>query len=694
MATNPIWNVPTVRPVFATTAELVADTTLSLTVGFGKYYVESGDTVAVSNGYNGDQERFKIYAAASYTANGDTIRDLTGSGLQGVSLRRHFNTMAEFLADTRGYDHFAVDDLIIIADQAYAVVASGGSDYTEESAGGLQVYRSTPTRIYNALDYIARESGGVSEVRRVVDQNMFQDEDIVTAGLQAAIDAAAATNDDFLIYCPTGYYVLSDTLDFTSVNTDRAYGVIGDGPAHTVFIAHPNFGATKKMFDFDNGDIIDKSKLHIHGIRIMGATEYTGSGGGGDRETDPIGIYAPHVWTNSKFSEISFSNLGNTAIWIEDLQNSDFWDLDIVGCGYQPTEKDLGKILASGTNSSTTLTAYAGNGVDLAPGTFTGMVGALINIAPAGPSIDYTQYEIDTVPGDGSTCTLTSALTEDIDVADERRISYCIPQGAMTSSSATLTLNFDCLSASDIGRPVWVEGAGNSHNGYLQTTITNVSGTTITLADNAGATVSDANVYLGAAFVMARGQADRVADNGQSNDVTFDSVRIAAYHGVGLMMENAVGVLMEKGKFHSRQSYSNNFANSNRHMVICEGNYRYDGLLDRVYSPGAGAIEMVGNSTKLTLLARSGGYREDDYVVFMNTTGQRSRLILGMDVIDIDGLKHPVKFGSGATLKQMRAYGSSPAYFSDIAQDADSFVQMGAVHEGIAEHALTGDAGA
>ena len=72
--------------------------------------------------------------------------------------------------------------------------------------------------------------------------------------------------------------------------------------------------------------------------------------------------------------------------------------------------------------------------------------------------------------------------------------------GSITSGTNTLTISAAALSSADIGRIVYIPGAGAVPDGgtinALRSTITNVSGTTVTLANNAGSTATNQPVIL------------------------------------------------------------------------------------------------------------------------------------------------------------------------------------------------------
>jgi len=122
---------------FANTAEATANTV-----------VEIGNTFWVEDGFNGSAERFRVVAGGTYTANADTVIDLTTSGLQAVSYRKLFTDQTQLLADTRPASYFVADPATDAEDVGFFTLGgvffkmalSGATDQTETTAGGVKLY--------------------------------------------------------------------------------------------------------------------------------------------------------------------------------------------------------------------------------------------------------------------------------------------------------------------------------------------------------------------------------------------------------------------------------------------------------------------------------------------------------------------------------------------------------------------------
>jgi hypothetical protein len=122
--------------------------------------------------------------------------------------------------------------------------------------------------------------------------------------------------------------------------------------------------------------------------------------------------------------------------------------------------------------------------------------------------------------------------------------------GAMTAGSPTLTINVANLSSSDVGRNVYVLGCGSTDGtsiGALRSTISAVSGATVTLADNALTNcAAGASIIIGPAVEI---YAD--ADGTINNDVSLIGLHEEQNSGTALVVANAVNLRGTMLKLHS-----------------------------------------------------------------------------------------------------------------------------------------------
>ena len=151
-------------------------------------YLTVGDFTQVNNGYNEEPEVFEVVTAATFTANGATVRDLTGITGQAVSTRKWFATYAEFIADTRT---FSDDTDLGAVSFSYKAVPSGG-DAT--NAGGQEFEVQVGENGYDVKSFGATGDG-------VTDDQ---------SAISAAITKAAGVVN---VHFPSATYNISTTLE-------------------------------------------------------------------------------------------------------------------------------------------------------------------------------------------------------------------------------------------------------------------------------------------------------------------------------------------------------------------------------------------------------------------------------------------------------------------------------------------------
>lgn len=197
--------------------------------------------------------------------------------------------------------------------------------------------------------------------------------------------------------------------------------------------------------------------------------------------------------------------------------NSHINQVSVWGCGHNVPYKTVdASITFTISNGGTTLTASAA--VFAA-----GDVGKTITL------IDNQVNQTFTIAAYGSTTSVT------VDAAQKAftavRGTFGGIRGDMTSGSPSLTIEAAQLTSDDIGRVVYVTGAGAAlftGRKPLRSTITGVSGTTITLAHNAAANVADAELIF-----------DPAVEFGEVTDITNElstiNFRIEQHRGTGLV---------------------------------------------------------------------------------------------------------------------------------------------------------------
>ncbi|MGB1254073.1 MAG: hypothetical protein ACPG8W_25915 [Candidatus Promineifilaceae bacterium] len=117
-----------IKEQFSTIALLVAAT--NLTVGDIQHTV--------------DGQTWDIVAASTYTANSNTVYDLTGITGQAVSRRVDFKDDAELIADTRGDAAFSAGQAFTVTSNGtvFTKALSGASDHHRTTIGGVKLYEA------------------------------------------------------------------------------------------------------------------------------------------------------------------------------------------------------------------------------------------------------------------------------------------------------------------------------------------------------------------------------------------------------------------------------------------------------------------------------------------------------------------------------------------------------------------------
>lgn len=205
-----------------------------------------------------------------------------------------------------------------------------------------------------------------------------------------------------------------------------------------------------------------------------------------------VRIAGSSVWS-SKFSDLKFSEIAGIAIHLDGACRDCVLDtIDTAFVGWIQDTTQTGSI----NNGSTTLTLSADHNFPN---------GARIKVAGAGPAGGPLWAYISS-GGGTTTLTLSVAASTTVSGAAVTVIGatrYATTTGSITSGTATLTVASGTGYLN--GMDICVAGAG-SNGADLQTTISSGGGTTtLTLAANAGTTVSGAEVTLYTASVVKIG---------------------------------------------------------------------------------------------------------------------------------------------------------------------------------------------
>lgn len=268
---------------------------------------------------------------------------------------------------------------------------------------------------------------------------------------------------------------------------------------------------------------------------------------------------------------------GTTALRYAQVYNGDFDDIDVWGAGFNAPFKDVGAATFSITAAGTTLTASAS--VFAA-----GDVGRKITLINGGQNETFTisSYTSGTeVEVNTATVTATSVPG-----------TFGGVRGSMTAASATLTLEADVLTADDVGRVVYVLGAGPTVTGSdipLRSTITAVSGTTITLDDTASNSVTNAELIIDPAVDFGN-TLNSYSD--YTNDSSVNNLMVPQFRGTGLVA-SGVGWSFRALKLHGVNSGVNETASNIQAMFSYFQGY-VSGRLEQTVAGNLGRIIIAG----------------------------------------------------------------------------------------------------
>lgn len=343
-----------------------------------------------------------------------------------------------------------------------------------------------------------------------------------TANVQAAINEARARQCD--LYVPAGRYRITSTID---AYASTPYSIIGDGSTQSRFFI--DFGGASAVgFRFTHPtNQSTRNKQYV-----LSRVGFIQSGA-----FNPGAILVEHRYcTDAKWDNVYIQGYqNNTGLVLSDIFNSDFYEVSVWGCGAQRCLRDINALTtASIASGATTLTASAS--------TFSaGDVGKYVVLDGLAPQVflisGYTSATQVTVSSPAR-ATFTNV-----------RMDFCSSRGSMTSASATLTMDGNVLTAADIGRTVYVLGAGASTGGSgrlpLRATITGVSAAnTCTLSVAASTNVTDSLVVISPAV-------DVFAEAGGTNDVYINGLHIEEHRGVGLVLDTCINTYFDALKVHS-----------------------------------------------------------------------------------------------------------------------------------------------
>ena len=406
--------------------------------------------------------------------------------------------------------------------------------------------------------------------------------------------------------------------DYTSAEDKPSFRLEGEGAYVTSLWVGSNFSASDNFLTLEVP--IEKAS-HDYGWKIRAFPQLVGFGLDGSRgwpdyspsHKDPVGLNIPIINGGGYIENVHVRLLGNTTLFCQEVDNSSFYDFRTTRCGQQYLEKEIYDVYAETSSGSTTLTAKDIDGNDVT-GVFDGMSGKKVYVRNRVRTID-------SVSGDGSSCETTEAWDISYSYGDENAICFGVIKGSISSGSSTLDVSSSVFTDDDIGRRIWIEGAGK-HGGYFQGKITSVnSGSQIQVSSTspisdttyyAVNTVSDAAVLTGPAIAFSQDEWIRQENESEisnhyrwkHNDLVFNTCRVERIFSAGFMCNYATNIRWDTSKFHGAVRGTNNSVAARAHIILDSvdgGVWFTDTTISHTHSvsEGKSAIQCVGDSCRV-----------------------------------------------------------------------------------------------
>lgn len=473
-------------------------------------------------------------------------------------------------------------------DWSYQVAASGATDHTHTTAGGVKLYVVRKDNIFalapwlHPTDYAAILIGDTTA----------QNETRVTASIQAFHNNMmtwwnGAVGRMARVQYPSGIIAVNDEL-FSSSFADTLYNMPyanrinkvyfeGDG---TIFQSK-NWGAIhavrtggrytakgitysvpKAMFRWELRDAYENCPNFTSGrITFRGQDSLT---------NDPIAIFA-HAGNLAVWNNVTIERFNNHGIVMYNYFNSDFNNIHSHYVGFQTTNAEGTGFLPDAVTFSTTGATVTASASAFVPG----HVGNRIGIDAAGPAQNGKRnVHWSNIASYISPTQVTLSTSPSIDVSGVRA-SFEATRCTTVAGSTAITLSAS-VSTSLVGRYAIVIGAGlngaSTDKGTFMSTVVAHSGTSVTLAHAPAQSLSNVAISFGASLVLT---SPPESDYARTDDCTFDNLLLenGGYNASSGSLVAVIGDCSSLSftggcKFHGASTVQNNFGGNFGNIVF------------------------------------------------------------------------------------------------------------------------------
>lgn len=482
---------------------------------------------------------------------------------------------------------------------------------------------------------------------RARDYNLLDGEDI-TNGLQALVDKAVELNVSWELKLGAGSFIVSDEIDLSACTKPFKITGVREGSIFKV----KAFGASKKVF-----------KMPENLPYTFEGFEFDSFEGGAERD-HPICLYTPNCGRAS-LRDITAGSMGNTVIWCSRPFNADWQNLDLFFNGFQPIHKEVSSSVTVSVNlNSTTITASSG----------------VFDSSDVGKMIIVVQNPSDNTAFAAKIVEYINTTTVRMDRVSTfsgsgRRFSFTAVVGSISAGSATLIMESNTFESSDVGRFVYVDGAGVGGSTLLAVVENYVSPTEVTLDRVADTAVSERQVYFTPTVYIGE---DTEGNTTPINDIVIYNMLIEGFSGVGLVVKGGTHCHLKQLKTHGRawQEFSN-FGRTARPMIWSTTNRSTISGWELEFCStwvGGGTIAINGTDPGLSIdqLTVNAACFGEHLFEFTPSSYERSSLDIGSVLTrhKLSQFKGIVYTGDNNQLRRVSAYGSIRG---DNAEDEASF---------------------